>query len=185
MKLLLIESTPGNATELGAHLAAGGHDVVTCTDQHGGPCRGVDHHAACPLEEHVDLTILARDPGAARSLAEMGSVCAVRHRVPMVEVDPSQIDDQLPSVGVASAMAQRAEEARYAAAIRKELAHLPALVDVDRTPSRIHASVQVPESQNTPQRLSAIADRARHAVRQHDPFVNCIDVSVMCYADPS
>ncbi len=185
MKLLLIESTPGIATELGADLVAGGHEVVTCTDEHGGPCRGVEQHAACPLEQHIDLTILARDPAAARSLAEMGSVCAARHRVPMVEVDPRQIDDELPSVRVASAVAQRAAEAGYATAIRQELSHLPALVDVDRTPSRIHVSVQVPSSQNTPQKLSAIADRARHAVRQHDPYVNCIDVSVVCYPDPS
>ena len=185
MKLLLIESTAGDATAIGAHLTAAGHDVFACTDAHGGPCRGVTRHADCPLEQHIDLTIVARDPAAARSLAEMGSVCAARHRVPLVEVDPRQIDDELPSVRVASALAKRTTELSYVTAILEELSHLPALVDVDRTPSRIHVSVQVPASQDTQQKLSAIADRARHAVRQHDPYVNCIDVSVVCYPDPS
>ena len=112
-------------------------------------------------------------------------MCAARHRVPLVEVDPRQIDDELPSVRVASALAKRTTELSYVTAILEELSHLPALVDVDRTPSRIHVSVQVPASQDTQQKLSAIADRARHAVRQHDPYVNCIDVSVVCYPDPS
>lgn len=185
MKLLLIESSPGDATEIGAHLKAGGHEVVTCTDEHGGPCRGVHQHAACPLEHHIDLTIVARRPGATHSLAEMGSVCAARHRVPMVEVNPREIDDELPSVAVVSAVAKRAAEAGYAAAVRQGLSHLPALVQVDRTPNRIHVKIQVPASHDTPHKLSAIADRARHAVRHYDPYVNCIDVSVDCYPDPT
>jgi len=184
MKLLLIESTPGNAAEIGAHLAADGHEIVTCADEHGGPCRGSTHHAECPLEDHVDLTIVAREANTPRTLAEMGSVCATRHRVPMVEVDPRQIDDELPSVEVAGAVATRAVEAAYAAAIRQELGHLPALVEVSRTPKRIHVTVQVPESQRSAMKLSAVADRARNAVRMHDPFVNGIDISVVCYPDP-
>ena len=32
MKLLLIESTPGNANEINASLLADGHEVVTCAD---------------------------------------------------------------------------------------------------------------------------------------------------------
>ena len=73
----------------------------------------------------------------------------------------------------------------YGAAIRNELGHLPALVDVSRTPGRIHVTVQVPDSQRAAMKLSAVADRARHAVRTHDPYVNAIDVSVVCYPDPS
>ena len=185
MKLLLIESTPGNASEIGANLVADGHEVVTCADEQGGPCRGISQHADCPMEGHIDLTIVAREHDAAHTLAEMGSVCATRHRVPVVEVDPSQVDDELPSVMVASAVAKRAVEAGYATAIRHELQHIPALVDVERTPGRIHVSVQVPTSEGAPQKLSAVADRARHAVRSHDPYVNGIDVSVICYPDPA
>ncbi len=185
MKLLLIESTPGNATEIGAHLAADGHEVVSCADEHGGPCRGAADHAECPLEGHIDLTIVAREAGAAHTLAEMGSVCATRHRVPSVEIDPNQVADDLPSVTVARAVATRAVEAGYASAVRNELSHLPALVAVERTPERIHVTVQVPDSQRTAAKLSAVADRARHAVRQHDPYVKGIDVSVVCYPDPT
>jgi hypothetical protein len=185
MKLLLIESTPGNAQEIGAQMVAEGHEVLTCADEHGGPCRGIDEHVACPMEQHIDLTIVAREPGSTHTLGEMGSVCAQRHRVPMVEVDPRQVDDELPSVKVANAVAKRAVEAGYATAIRHELGHLPALVDVDRSPGRIHVSVQVPASEDTPQKLSAIADRARHAVRAHDPYISGIDVSVVCYPDPA
>lgn len=184
MKLLLIESTPGNASEIGAHLTAEGHDVVACADEHGGPCRGVTTHADCPLEGHIDLTIVAREAGSAHTLAEMGSVCASRHRVPMVEVDPSNVIDDLPSVTVATAVAKRGVEAGFAAAIRHELGHLPALVEVSRSAGRIHATVQVPASQGSTEKISAVADRARHAVRSHDPFVKNIDVSVTCYPDP-
>ncbi|MGB8861174.1 MAG: hypothetical protein WCC60_18095 [Ilumatobacteraceae bacterium] len=185
MKLLLIESTPGNANEIGANLVADGHQVVTCADEHGGPCRGATTHAECPMEGHIDLTIVAREHGSAHTLAEMGSVCATRHRVPMVEVDPSQVDDELPSVTVANAVAKRAVEAGYATAIRHELGHLPALVEVERLPGRIHVTVQVPTSEGSTPKLSAVADRARHAVRSHDPYVDGIDVSVVCYPDPA
>lgn len=185
MKLLLIESTPGNATGIGADLTADGHEVVTCADEHGGPCRGISQHAECPMESHIDLTIVAREHGSARTLAEMGSVCAARHRVPMVEVDPAQVDDEFPSVTVAGALAKRAIEAGYATAIRHELVHLPALVEVERSPGRIHVTVQIPTSEGTPQKLSSIADRASRAVRSHDPYVNAIDVSVVCYPDPA
>ncbi len=63
MKLLLIESTPGNAEEIGADLIAEGHEVVTCADEHGGPCRGTGQHVDCPMESHIDLTIVAREQG--------------------------------------------------------------------------------------------------------------------------
>lgn len=183
MKVLLIESTPGNATAIQADLLADGHEVLSCSDDRGGPCRGTANHAECPLEHHVDLTIVTREQGSSHTLAEMGSVCSTRHRVPMVVVDPSQVDDEMPSVTVANAVAKRSVEAGYAAAIRHELGHLPALVDVERSPNRIHVSVQVPAAQGSAVKLSAIADRARHAVRAHDPYVDGIDVSVVCYPD--
>jgi len=184
MKLLLIESTPGNATAIAGDLAANGHEVLSCTDEHGGPCRGVAHHADCPLDGHVDLTIVARQPGSTHTLDEMGAVCAARHRVPTVEVDPLHPADDLPDLTVASALAARKVEAAYAQAIRNELGGVPALVDVRREPTRIVANVQVPAAHGTPQGLSAVADRARKAVREHDPYVGGIDINVVCYPDP-
>jgi hypothetical protein len=185
MKLLLIESTPGNATAIESELVADGHEVLTCNDEHGGPCRGVDHHANCPMEQHIDMAIVTRTPGAGHTLAEMGSVCATRHRVPLVEVDPADVADDMPSVAVASALASRRVEAGFAAAIRQELGHVAAIVDVTREVDRIHITVQVPASEGAPTRLSHIADRTRHAVREHDQFVRGIDVAVVTYPDPA
>jgi hypothetical protein len=184
MKLLLIESIPGNAAAIESGLVADGHEVLMCTDEHGGPCRGIEHHRDCPMEQHIDMAIVTREPGSTRTLAEMGSVCATRHHVPLVEVDPDDVIDDLPSVAVASALGTRRVEAGFAAAIRLELGHIAALVDVRREPNLIHVNVQVPASQATPSRLSAIADRARHAVREHDPYVKGIDVAVVSYPDP-
>lgn len=184
MKLLLIESAPGNAAIIAGELVANGHEIVACTDDHGGPCRGASHHDECPLEGHVDLAILAREPGSPRTLAEMGSVCATRHRVPLVEVDPQHPADDLPDLTVANALARRKVEAAYAQAVRNELGAVPALVDVRREPTRIVATVQVPASFDTPAKRSMVADRAREAVREHDPYVAAIDVSVVCYPDP-
>ena len=185
MKLLLIESAPGNAAVIEQELLANGHEVVSCTDDQGGPCRGAADHHECPLEQHVDLAIVAREPDAPRLLGEMGAVCAGRHRVPVIEVDPENPAEDLPDLTVANALAARKVEAGYAQAVRNELGRVPALVDVRREPNRIVANVQVPASEGTPARLSAVADRARKAVREHDPYVGNIDVNVVCYPDPT
>lgn len=184
MKLLLIESVPGQAHEIRDNLVAEGHEVVTCHDDHGGPCRGADHHDSCPLEEHVDLAIVTRTEGSERTLHEMGGVCAHRHRVPSIEVDPANLVDELPSVGVASALATRKVDAGYAMAVRQELGEMPALVHVDRHVDRIHVTVQLPASLATPSKVSHAADRARAAVRRHDPYSSVVDISVTTYPDP-
>jgi hypothetical protein len=184
MKLLLIESTPGIATAIESELLADGHEVLNCNDDHGGPCRGTEHHAQCPMEQHIDMAIVTRTLGSQRTLNEMGSVCASIHRVPLVEVDPDDLDDDLPSVRVVQAVATCRVEAGYAKAIRHELASIAAIVDVRRDSGRIHVTVQVPSSQATAARVSSVADRARHAVREHDQFVGVIDVAVVTYPDP-
>ncbi len=185
MKLLLIESTPGSATAIETSLVADGHEVVTCTDEHGGPCRGMVHHDACPLEGHIDMAIVARDPASPRLLSEMGAVCATRHRVPLVEVDPADVADDMPTVAVANALATRRVEAGYATAVRHELGNIAAIVDVRREVDRVHITVQVPASDGTPSKLASLADRARHAVRVHDQYVKTIDIAVTCYPDPA
>lgn len=184
MKLLLIESVPGQAHEIRDNLLAEGHDVVTCHDEHGGPCRGTDHHDSCPLGEHVDLAIVTRTGGAAHTLHEMGGVCAQRHRVPSIEIDPANVVDEFPSVGVASTLAARRIDAGYAMAVRQELGELPALVHVDRHVDRIHVLVQIPASLAVPAKVSHTADRARAAVRRHDPYSSVVDISVTTYPDP-
>ena len=84
----------------------------------------------------------------------------------------------------ANAHASGKAEGAYAQAVRHALGGGPALVDVRREPTRIVASVQVPASHGSPAGMSAVADRARKAVREHDPYVGSIDVNVVCYPDP-
>lgn len=175
MRLLLIESTPGNARQISDRLAAEGHDVVMCSDEHG-PCRGMSHHEHCPVEQHTDLTIVAREPNSQRTLDEMGSVCASRHRIPTVEVDPRD-PSAVDGITVTHAMATRAVTAGYAAAVRNEVPF--AEVHVERIADLVHVTLTVPADKGTPQALSAAADRARKAVREHDPYVKGIDVSVV------
>lgn len=184
MKLLLIESVPGQAHEIRDNLLAEGHDIVTCHDDKGGPCRGTDHHESCPLEEHVDLAIVTRAADAPHTLDEMGGVCAHRHRVPSIEVDPANVADELPSVEAATALAARRVDAGYAMAVRQELGDLPALINVDRHVDRIHVHVQLPASAATPAKVSHAADKARAAVRRHDPYSSVVDISVTTYPDP-
>lgn len=183
MKLLLIESTPGNSATLRSSLEAAGHDVASCNDERGGPCKGSAHHRDCPLGEHIDMAIVAREPGSAHSLHEMGGVCAQGHRVPLVEVNPFDAADGLPSVPVANALATRRVEEGYAHAVRTVITGIPVMVDVRREPDRIHATVQMPASAADRASMTYAADRARAAIREHDPFVSCIDVSVVTYPD--
>lgn len=171
MRLLLIESTPGNAREINDRLTAAGHEVVMCADAHG-PCRGVTHHEDCPIEHHTDLTLVAREAGTSRSLDEMGSVCSARHHIPVVELDPRD-PDAVRDLPVTHALASRAVRAAYANAVRSEIRE--AEVTIERSPDLVHVTLRVPPGTN----VSAVADRARKVVREHDPYVRGIDVSVV------
>ena len=94
MKILLVADHPDDARTVEASLLGDGHSVTTCNDRSGGPCRGVEHLDDCPLESSVDLAVVARSPHGRRGIEEMGSVCAARHRVGVVEIDPSVPDDR-------------------------------------------------------------------------------------------
>jgi hypothetical protein len=183
MKLLLIESTPGNSASLRSDLQSEGHEVVSCNDERGGPCKGVAHHHDCPLGQHLDMAIVAREPGSSHTLHEMGGVCAQGHRVPLVEVNPFDASESLPSVDVARALATRRVEEGYASAVRAAVTTMPLMVDVRRDADRIHATLQIPASSADRVSMTYAADRARAAIREHDPFVSCIDVSVVTYPD--
>ncbi len=183
MEVLLIESSPGIATSLQHRLIRDGHQVISCNDSHGGPCRGVDSSESCPLDHHVDIAVLARERGAAPSLNEMGSVCAQKHRVPLVTLYPGDEFGPGASTEVAAAVAQREVEAGYVAAVRRQLGHLVGDITVVREHSRIHVSLTIDQVADG-QAISAIADRARQAVREHDRHTPVVDVSVVI-GDPS
>ena len=178
MDVLLIESSPGIAATLQHRLIQDGHDVVSCNDPQGGPCRGVESTESCPLEHHVDLAVLARQRGAGASLNEMGSICALRHRVPTITLYPGDEFGPGASTEVAAGVVQREVEAGYVAAIRRQLGHIVGGINVGREHSRIHVTLTVAEVANA-QAMSVIADRARQAVREHDHHTPVVDVSVV------
>jgi hypothetical protein len=192
MRVLLVESTPGNAEAVRAWLEESGHETATCfepTAALAGPgglgCRGVDHPEDCPLDRPTDLAVLVRDfDGGARSLTEMGAVCALRHRVHLVELtepDPHDLDATM--LAVVSEAHTDAPGGAYAEVVRAALAELDTLggadvgVRVTRSPDRVHVMLDVPTAVDD-RVLPMTVDRASRAVRGHDPFVKVIDVGV-------
>jgi hypothetical protein len=180
MKILLVANHPDDAVAVQRALLDEGHDVLTCHDDRGGPCRGVTTLDACPLEDAVQMAVVARTAHTHRGLGEMGAVCAARQRVGTVEVDPEDLDEV-----VFSELAVQAESTvlhEYKAAIASRLAVAmpdlgPCRIDVHRVPSTVNVVVAV-DHELSPQRASSLADQTRAAVRGFDRFTQVIDVSV-------
>jgi hypothetical protein len=184
MEVLLIESSPGIASTLQHRLIRDGHEVLSCNDSHGGPCRGVESNSSCPLDRHIDVAVLARERDATPSLNEMGAVCAQRHRVPLVTLYPGDEFGAGPSTEIAAALARREIEAGYVAAIRREVGHAVGDITVQREHQRIHVILGVTQVADA-QAVSMLADRARHAVREHDRHTPVVDVSVVMAEPPT
>ena len=115
----------------------------------------------------------------------MGSICATRHRVGVVEIDPSEpLDESVES------MASTAEQAvchDYERTILGALAEAGAgegiYVTVGRRPGAVVVTLTVMAAVFTAmseREVAALADRVRDATRQHDRFARSIDVSVIC-----
>jgi hypothetical protein len=178
MDVLVIESSPGIATTLQNRLTRDGHEVISCNDWRGGPCKGVESNDSCPLSNHIDLAILARERGASPSLNEMGSVCARQHRVPLVTLYPGDEFGPGASTEVAAAVARREVEAAYVAAIRRQLRHGVDDIAVQREYQRVHVTITVDKAMSA-QTICRLVDRARQAIRHHDAHTPTIDISVV------
>lgn len=178
MKILLVADHPDDARAVEAALTGDGHSVTSCNDG-SGPCRGVNNFDDCPLESSVDLAVVARSPHGRRGIEEMGSVCAARHRVGVVEIDPSVPDDR--SIYDLADAAEHEICLGYTRtvdeAVRELLVEQPFQVQVGRRDRDVHVQVQL-GFEATAVMVSAIADRARAGVRRHDHFAQVIDVSV-------
>jgi len=135
------------------------------------------------MEQHIDVAVLARDRRAAPSLNEMGSVCAVTHRVPLVTLHPGDEFGPGASTEVAAAVARREVEAAYVAVVRRELGHGVDDITVAREHQRIHVVLTITTSPDA-RGASRLADRARHAVRQYDRTTPVVDISVLV-AEPT
>jgi hypothetical protein len=143
----------------------------------------VESSESCPLDQHLDIAVLARERGAAPSINEMGSVCALRHRVPLVTLYPGDEFGPGASTEIAAAVARREVEAGYVAAIRRQLGHIVGDITAVREHNRIHVTLTVAEVANA-QAISMIADRARQAVREHDRHTPVVDISVVIGEPP-
>lgn len=187
MRVLLVESTPGNAHEVHSWLSNAGHEVAHCFDT---PvtfgCRGATQHDDCPLESHTDMAVLVRDlAGHTHTLTEMGAVCAMRHRVPVVEVtEPHRRELDVTMLGVLAAVQYRTEHNDYERAVRDVLSRLTGPANAERVqvvvtlqPDRVHAMLHVPQDLDAAV-VSTMVDHAGRALRQHDPYVRVIDVGV-------
>jgi hypothetical protein len=135
---------------------------------------------ACPLEDDVELAVVARTAHTHRGLGEMGSVCAARQRVGVVEVDPEDLDDvRFDELAV---QAESTVLHEYKAAIATRLATVmpdlgPCRIDLHRSSSAVNVVIGVDEALD-PQRASFLADQVRAAVRGFDRYSQIIDVSV-------
>lgn len=187
MRVLLVESTPGNAHEVTSWLTDAGHEVVRCFDP---PvsfgCRAAVDHDQCPLESPTDMALLVRDlDDRGHTLTEMGAVCAMRHRVPVVEVNEPHgraLDAVL--LGAVAAVEYRTEYEAYERAALDALRGITSLQQPERVQvvvglqnDRVHAVLHVPPDIG-PTMVSKMVDRVAHALRKHDPYVRVIDVGV-------
>ncbi|MCU1503392.1 MAG: hypothetical protein JWM12_2746 [Ilumatobacteraceae bacterium] len=176
--MLLIEPNPAVESVIATRLGAAGHELRRCFDEiDDGPCRGVRDDARCPMHQPIDLTVVVRETDAPHSLGEMGAVCGERHRVPVVRVLPDDATDIVAVVQTAAANGRDQLEARYASVVRVALAGHNARVEAQRDAGNVRVSVHLP-SQIDWRLRSALADRARRALRTYDPFVRTIDIAI-------
>jgi hypothetical protein len=193
MRVLLVESCEGAGEDVRRQLVAEGHEVVECFDAGQQLCVGSGSSAQCPFHDGVDAAVAVRIPGdATPNLHEMGAVCAIKHRVPLVEVpglDTSPFAGRAVAasgdiVGAVEAVA--ADATAHADAATAALRRLPALADVDpeqvfatarRQGDRLMVTLHLPSGLPANQAAQATTWAAR-AVRDHDEFARIIDFSL-------
>ncbi len=178
MRILFVESRPSLGIEIADSLRAAGHDLVGCHDADGlGPCKAAVSGGDCPLDSHVDIAVVARLAQQEPTLDEMGGVCAERHRVPVVRIDPRHIGNAVAAIEASAVVAHTYTASMCGAAVRAALAEVD--VEVRATHGVDCWSVVLrPNRDLEDGERWAIADRARAAVRAFDPFAKVIDVAV-------
>ncbi|MEK7426514.1 MAG: response regulator [Actinomycetota bacterium] len=180
MRILLVADHPGDARVVENALVSEGHTVTTCNDRHGGPCRGIADLDECPLESAVDVAVIARSVNDRRGIGEMGAVCAARHRVGVVEIDPAEPGSR--SIYDLTDEADQQIFQEYVNAVTEMLQPVlgddPFEVSVTRRERDVQVWVKLGFS-CSPIVVSSVADRARAGVRHYDRFAQVIDVSVV------
>lgn len=193
MRVLLVESCPGTSDDVRAQLLDNGHEIVECFDDHSPLCVGSEDGRRCPLGQPVDVAVAVRVPGdGAAKLHEMGAVCAIRHRVPLVEYPGLETSPfhghSVPTSGdVLGALDEAlAGGSNHAVAATGALRKLPYLAAFDtaavyatsvREANRLKLTVHLPVEVKQSDAAHAVTTVVR-AVRDFDPYVPVIDVSV-------
>lgn len=193
MRVLLVESCPGTSDEVRIQLADAGHEVVECFDDKAPLCVGIDDGRRCPMNNQVDVAVAVRVPGdGAAKLHEMGAVCAIRHRVPLVEypgLETSPFHGRATATNgdVLAALDDAVSNGSpHAIAATNALRQLPHLVGRDqqgiyataeRDGARLHLTVHLPDDLEANVAGHAVTAMIR-AVRAYDPYIPVIDVSM-------
>lgn len=194
MRVLLVDGDHVEGDVVAGQLTERGHEVVRCfgpDDTH--LCRGVALHEECPVEgQGVDVAVLVREQGREPLLREMGAVCALRHRIPVVEAyahgDPP-FDGWATPTG--SAVVEAVEEVAtdelrgHESAVETVLVNVPAvvrlghlpLVQVERHVGRLLLTITVPEDMSSDDTNSIVTWGVR-ALRDYDPYASVIDVVI-------
>lgn len=191
----MLESHPGVAADAVAALTAAGYTVVRCDSADRSlPCRGMAADERCPLEDPVDVAVLAREPGT--EPLEHGAVCAARDRVPILElVGPTSIPSPVATTVVAfgddivATCERAASDGRpHADAVCRTLVRLGVVtadevgperavdVSVVRAPQRLEMTISLEAS--VARLEGEIVRAAGQALREFDRRVAVIDVRV-------
>ncbi|MCB1262654.1 MAG: hypothetical protein KDB33_20000 [Acidimicrobiales bacterium] len=191
MRVLLLETSPGVATEVSAELEAAGHAVERCHDagDDAFACNGLLEGHNCPLEEGIDVAVALTDGATAD-----GVRCTLRRHVPLVIGD----DEDVPFAEFATARAGGSLLDALDAAVATPLArHGAAALRSERSVLEMHgydstaATATVVRNGTTDllvhldpgivvskQVADILSVRVVGAVRDIDPYARIIDVSV-------
>jgi hypothetical protein len=197
MRILMLESHAGVGDDAVAMLTEVGHTIERCeAGDRRFPCRGLAGEDVCPLDEYVDVAVLAQEPGV--DYLEHGAVCAARERVPVVEIEPAHAHLRLPaSVWTSAAGPSLAEECERAArdgtahaqAVAKRLVALGVIardqlegedatlsIAVERGTNRLLMTIGLGDQNRD--RRTEIVRAATQALRDFDQRVPVIDIVI-------
>lgn len=194
MRVLLVDGDHVEGDVVAGQLNERGHEVVRCfgpSDSH--LCRGVALHEECPVDsQSVDVAVLVRSEGRAPLLREMGAVCAIRHRIPVVEAyahgAPPFNGWATPSgdAVVDAVEAVAADELHgHEMAVEAVLVTVPAVerlgrlpgVRIERQVGRLLLTLTVPQDLSDAD-TNSIVTWAVRGLRDYDPYASVVDVAI-------
>lgn len=201
MRILLMETNPGDGDGIARELTSSGHEVSRCHDPGEAPfpCHALVDGEDCPLDhEDVQAAVLVRGAGgpAGRSAGEDGVRCALRRQIPVVlagEAEGSTYRDwAVSTVPQSEQVVGEVEAAAAAPLVRHQEAALRSLravlmqhdLDATRAAATVHRDgsdivVSLRTGLELEKQVAEMCSvRAMGAVRDLDPFSRKINVSI-------